>query len=112
VEYEFSDFTYKSDVEDIVTKVEKFLDTKRKEYPMESIYSFFYDSGAMTVVTFKRDDMTAEEAKAFREKLRKELPKFGGVKLYFEDEDEEAGGDTRFFSVYLYGEDIDQLKKR
>ncbi len=110
VEYEFSDFTYKSDVEDIVTKVEKFLDTKKKDYPMESIYSFFSDSNAMTVVTFKRDDMTAEEAKAFREKLREELPKFGGVKIYFEDEDEEAGGDTRFFSVYLYGEDIDELK--
>jgi HAE1 family hydrophobic/amphiphilic exporter-1 len=110
VEYEFSDFTYKSDVEDIVTKVEKFLETKKKEYPMESIYSFFSDSNAMTVVTFKRDDVTAEEAKAFREKLRKEMPKFGGVKIYFEDEDEEAGGDTRFFSVYLYGEDIEQLK--
>jgi HAE1 family hydrophobic/amphiphilic exporter-1 len=110
VQYEFSDFTYKSDVEDIVAKVEKYLDTKRKEYPMESIYSFFSDSNAMTVVTFKRDDMTAEEAKAFREKLRKEMPKFGGVKIYFEDEDEESGGDTRFFSVYLYGEDIGVLK--
>ncbi|MCI0613056.1 efflux RND transporter permease subunit, partial [bacterium] len=110
LEYEFSDFTYKSDVERIVSKVEKFLDTKRKDYPMESIYSYFTDSRALTVVTFQRDDVTAEEAKAFREKLRKELPQFGGVKIYFEDEDEEAGGDTKFFSVYLYGEDIEELK--
>ena len=43
LQYEFADFTYKSDAERIVTKVEKFLDTKRKEYPMESIYSYFSD---------------------------------------------------------------------
>lgn len=110
LQYEFADFTYKSDAERVVTKVEKFLDTKRKEYPMESIYSYFSDSSAMTVVSFQRDDVTAEEAKAFREKLRKELPKFGGVKIYFEDEGEESGGDTKFFSIYLYGEDIETLK--
>lgn len=110
LQYEFADFTYKSDVEHIVTKVEKFLDTKKKEYPMESIYSYFSDSNAMTVVSFQRDDVNAEEAKAFREKLRKELPKFGGVKIYFEDEDESSGGDTKNFSLYLYGEDIEILK--
>lgn len=109
--YEFSDFAYKRDAEKVVNKVEKFLDTKRKQYPMESIYSYFRDTEAMTVVTFARDDVTEKEAKEFRKKIREELPKFGGVKVYFDDEDQQAGGTSTFFSVYLNGEDIERLKQ-
>jgi HAE1 family hydrophobic/amphiphilic exporter-1 len=109
--YEFSDFTYKADVEKVVTRVENFLDQQRKKWPMESIYSYMKDSESMSVVTFDRDDVTEKEAKVFRKEIREKLPKFGGVKIYFDDEDQQSGGNSTFFSVYLYGEDIDSLKK-
>jgi HAE1 family hydrophobic/amphiphilic exporter-1 len=108
--YEFTDFTYKADAERIVSKVETYLDTVRKRWPMESVYSFFTDSDAATVVTFQSDNVTEAEAKIFRKEIRDHLPKFGGVKIYFEDEDQQAGGSSTFFSVYLFGEDLDSLK--
>jgi hydrophobic/amphiphilic exporter-1 (mainly G- bacteria), HAE1 family len=109
--YEFTDFTYKSDVEKTVTKIEQFLDTQKKKWPMESVYSYFSDSDAMTAVSFQRDDISDKEAKEFRQEIRAALPKFGGVKIYFDDDDQESGGDSTFFSVYLFGEDLDSLKQ-
>ncbi|MEW6367048.1 MAG: efflux RND transporter permease subunit [Acidobacteriota bacterium] len=110
--YDFSDFTYKSDVEKVVSKAESFLDTQNtKELPFESVYSYFTDSEAFTIVTFARDDVSDDEAKAFRKRIRDTMPKFGGVKTYFEDESQESGGGSTFFSLYLYGEDLEHLKK-
>jgi hydrophobic/amphiphilic exporter-1 (mainly G- bacteria), HAE1 family len=109
--YDFSDFTYKSDAEKTVTQVEKFLDGKRKEWPMESIYSFYQDSEAMTVVTFQNKEISDAETKKFRKEIREQLPKFGGVKIYFDEEDQQSGGTSQYFSVYLYGEDVETLKK-
>jgi HAE1 family hydrophobic/amphiphilic exporter-1 len=108
--YEFTDFTYKSDAERVVSRVENYLDTVKKKWPMESVYSYFRDSEAATIVTFKSDKVTEKEAKEFRKEIRDHLPKFGGVKVYFEDEDQQSGGTSTFFSVYLYGEDLDTLK--
>jgi HAE1 family hydrophobic/amphiphilic exporter-1 len=109
--YEFSDFTYKSDVEKIVSQVEKFIDSKKAQWPMESLYSYFLDSEAMTVISFSGEGMSDKEAKEFRKQIRDSLPKFGGVKLFFDDEDQQSGGNSQFFSVYLYGEEIESLKK-
>lgn len=109
--YEFSDFMYKADVERVVTRVENFLETQKAKWPMESLYSYYQDSDAMTVVTFTADDVNDKQAKEFRKQIRDSLPKFGGVKIFFDDEDQQAGGTSQFFSVYLYGEDIDSLKK-
>lgn len=109
--YEFSDFTYKADVEKTVTKVENYLDKQRQKWPMESLYSYFLDSEAMTVVTFTSDNVNDKQAKEFRNQIRASLPKFGGVKIYFDDDDQQAGGTSQFFSVYLYGEEIENLKK-
>src|ERR1041384_4750932 len=41
VRYDFGDFTYKSDVEKIVSRVEYFFDKEKVKYPLESIYSRF-----------------------------------------------------------------------
>src|SRR5262249_4137769 len=110
--YQFSDFTYKSDVERVVSSVENYLDKQNtKGLPYESLYSYFTDSEAMTVITFDRTNVTEEEGKAFRKRIRDSLPKFGGVKLYFDDDDQQSGGSSMFFSVYLYGEELDYLKK-
>ncbi|PWT92713.1 MAG: hypothetical protein C5B54_03090, partial [Acidobacteria bacterium] len=108
--YEFSDFVYKSDVERTVSKVENFLDQQQKQWPMESLYSFFTDSDATTIISFKNQDMTDQQAKEFRKEIRDKLPKFGGVKIYFEDDDQQSGGDSTFFSVYLFGEDLESCK--
>ena len=110
ISYDFADFTYKKDVEQIVIQVEKFLDKNQKEWPLESIYSYFTDSDATTVITLKQEDVMDEEAKEIRKKIRDKLPKFGGVKVFFEDEDQQSGGASTYFSVYLYGEDIEVLK--
>lgn len=110
--YEFSEFTYKRDAEKVVTQVENFLDKQNgKQIPFESIYSYFTDSDAATVITFDRDNVSDAEAKAFRETIRTSLPKFGGVKLYFEDDDQQSGGGSQFFSLYFNGEDLESLKK-
>ena len=108
--YEFSDFVYKSDVEKTVNEVEKFLDTQKAKWPMDSLYSYFRDSEAMTVVTFTSDDVNDKQAKEFRKQIRETLPKFGGVKIFFDDEDQQSGGNSQFFSIYLYGEEIESLK--
>ncbi|MCI0413280.1 efflux RND transporter permease subunit [bacterium] len=108
--YDFSDFLYKRDVEKIVSQIEHFLDDNQKNWPLESIYSYFSDSDAMTVITLKQEDVMDEEAKEIRKKIREKLPKFGGVRVYFEDEDQQSGGTSTYFSVYLYGEDIETLK--
>jgi HAE1 family hydrophobic/amphiphilic exporter-1 len=110
--YDFSDFTYKSDVEKVVSQVEYYLDKqKTKELPFESVYSYFTDSDATTVITFTQDTVSDDQAKAFRKHIRDTAPKFGGVKVYFEDDDQQSGGGSTFFSLYLYGEDLDTLKK-
>jgi HAE1 family hydrophobic/amphiphilic exporter-1 len=110
LQYDFSDFMYKRDVEKIVTQVEKFLDENQKDWPLESIYSYFGDSEATTVITMKKEDVMDEEAKEIRKRIREKLPKFGGIKIFFEDEDQQSGGASTYFSVYLYGEDIEVLK--
>ncbi len=110
--YDFSDFTYKSEAEKIVSKVEYFLDKKNtKELPFESMYSYFTDSEAFSIVTFVKDNISDDQAKAFRKDIRENIPKFGGVKVYFEDDDQQSGGGSTFFSMYLYGEALDSLKK-
>jgi hydrophobic/amphiphilic exporter-1 (mainly G- bacteria), HAE1 family len=108
--YDFSDFMYKSDVEKVVTQVENFLDKNQKDWPLESIYSYFTDSEATTIITLKKEDVRDEEAKEIRKKIRDRLPRFGGVKIFFEDEDQQSGGTSTNFSLYLYGEDIEVLK--
>jgi HAE1 family hydrophobic/amphiphilic exporter-1 len=108
--YDFADFVYKRDVEKIVTQVEQFLDKNQKDWPLESIYSYFTDSDATTVITLQKEDVMDDEAKEIRKMIRDKLPKFGGVKIFFEDEDQQSGGTSTYFSIYLYGEDIEVLK--
>ena len=108
--YDFADFMYKRDVEKIVIQVEKFLDQNQKDWPLESIYSYFADSEATTVITMKKEEIMDDEAKEIRKKIREKLPKFGGIKIFFEDEDQQSGGASTYFSMYLYGEDLETLK--
>ncbi|MGB5388560.1 MAG: efflux RND transporter permease subunit, partial [Thermoanaerobaculia bacterium] len=107
--YEFADFTYKSDAEKVVDKVEAFLDTKREEFFIESIYSYYAESRAETSIVLSRQDFDDETIKELRQKVRDSLPEVAGVEFYFDD-DEEEGGNTTYFAVKFFGQDTGVLE--
>ena len=107
--YEFADFTYKSDAEKVVDKVEAFLDTKREEFFIESIYSYYAENRAETSIVLSRQDFDDETIKEMRQKVRDSLPEVAGVEFYFGD-DEEEGGNTTYFAVKFFGQDTGVLE--
>ena len=107
--YEFSDFAYKSRSEAIVTDVEAFLNRNAEEFQVAGLYSFFADNEASTWITLKRENMSDDEISDLREKIREKLPEIAGVRLFF-NEDDEDGGNTRRFSVRFFGQDAGVLE--
>jgi len=107
--YEFADFTYKSDAEKVVDQVEEFLDGKREEFLIESIYSYYGENRAETSIILNRQDLDDDAIKELRQKVRDSLPEVAGVKFYFDD-DEEEGGNTTYFAVKFFGQDTDVLE--
>ncbi len=102
--YELTDFAYKSEALAAVEKVEAYLEGRKKELGIESIYSFYSSSEQTgTTLTFADKSRSDEELKALRADLRKGLPEIPGVRLVFEGQDEGAG--TTSFAVNLYGQD-------
>jgi HAE1 family hydrophobic/amphiphilic exporter-1 len=107
--YDFADFVYKSDAEKLVNQVEKFLDGKRGEYGIESIYSFYGENEAGTVLTLKAKDIGDREIRDLRQTIRKALPPVPGARVFFEDEADQ-GGTSTYFSVRFFGNDSGQLR--
>ncbi|MEM8963295.1 MAG: efflux RND transporter permease subunit, partial [Acidobacteriota bacterium] len=108
--YDFVDFAYKSRAEATVDQVEAVLWPRLEEFEIESIYSYFRSNEAGTTLTVARDDMSDEEFKALRGELREILPTIPGVRLVF-DNDNDSGGDSTFFSVNFFGQDVDELTR-
>ena len=108
--YEFKDFFYKSQAERTVTQMEGFLNKHRDEFMIKSLYSFFGDNEAMTVITLTKDNMGDEEMKELRKKIREKLPEVAGARVFF-DEDAEEGGSTTYFAVKFFGQDSGVLQK-
>jgi len=108
IDYDFRDFTYKSDAEKAVNVVEAFLEPRKEEYNVESIYSFFMENRAGTTMVMKDRSLDDEELKELRTTIREELPELAGVKLRF-DEDSDQGGNATYFSVKFYGQDSNEL---
>ncbi len=108
--YEFSDFRYKSQTEDAVSIVEDHLYAHADEFEVDEVYSYFAENEAGTVIVLRRDDLADDEVKALRARIRDSLPPIPGVKVRF-DEDAEAGGDSTYFSVQLYGRDGEALRE-
>ncbi|HEX2164105.1 MAG TPA: efflux RND transporter permease subunit [Thermoanaerobaculia bacterium] len=106
--YDFQDFAYKSKAREAVLEVERFLDGRREEYGIESVYSYFAENEASTVLTLLREDLDDDAFGQLRDRIRDELPTLPGVRLYF-DEDAESGGSTTYFAVKLYGQDSQVL---
>jgi len=108
--YEFSDFTYKSDAEDAVDVVEAVLDRNRDRFSIDSIYSYYMENSAATVLNLSREDLTDDEIKELREEIRLSLPEIAGAKVFFED-DTEGGGDSTYFAVKFFGQDTATLER-
>ncbi len=107
--YEFADFTYKSDAERAVDQVEAFLDGKREEFLVGSLYSFFRENEAFTAINLSRQDLDDDEIKELRGKIREELPEIAGARLFF-DEDSDEGGSSTYFTVKFFGQDTGVLE--
>ena len=104
LDYEFSDFVYKSEAERKVSQIEDYLAAHQEELGIESIYSFFASNEAGTTITLARKDLDDEEVKELRSRIRDGLPELAGVRTFFY-EDAEEGGSSTYFSVNLYGQD-------
>lgn len=108
LQYQFADFVYKSEVERKVRQVEDFLWAHKDEFLVRDLYSFFGENEAMTVIVLSQEDLSDTFLKELRQKVRKAMPVVPGTKVFF-DNDSEEGGSTTYFSVKLYGNDIEGL---
>ena len=107
--YEFSDFHYKEDARVAVLEVERRLAGLREELGFESVYSYFAENEAQTVISFGEQHISDAEGREMRERIREVLPVLPGARIVFGDDDQETGGDSMFFRVRLYGEDSERL---
>lgn len=108
--YEFSDFSYKSNSEKVVTQIEGFLWKNREKFMVAGLYSYFTDNDASTWMTLTREGMSDDEISDLRKKIRKDLPQIAGVRVFF-DEDADEGGDSRRFAVKFFGQDSGVLQR-
>ena len=108
--YEFADFSYKSDSERAVKRVESALDSRREELGIASIYSVFGENEGHTVLTLKDETVGDEKAKELRKKIREGLPEVPGARIFF-GEDAEEGGNNTYFAVKFYGPDTGVLMR-
>lgn len=104
LDYEFSDFVYKSDAERVVDQIEAVLMNHREELQIASIYSYYAANDAGTTLTLARRDLGDDEIKVLRDKIRELLPVVPGARVFFY-EDADEGGDSTYFSVNIFGQD-------
>src|SRR5688572_16251429 len=107
--YEFKDFSYKSKSEEAVNIVEAYLNSRKADFMVDSLYSFYTDNEAATIITLTNQGLSDDELAELRKKIRKDLPELAGVKVFFREESEE-GGNTRSFAVKFFGQDSTVLQ--
>ncbi len=108
--YEFSDFAYKSDAEKAVSTAEAFFRANKDRFFVKSIYSFFRENEAGTVLILNRENIGDDEIKAIRKQIRDELPQVPGARIFFSEEAQE-GGNSTYFAVKFFGHDSGILTK-
>lgn len=106
--YEFSEFSYKSQSEAAVDRVEAALEPHRVRLGIESVYSYYTANEAGTTLTLAQSNLSDEAVKELRQQVREVLPEIAGVKLRF-DEESDSGGNSTFFAVKFFGQDTDVL---
>jgi HAE1 family hydrophobic/amphiphilic exporter-1 len=108
--YEFADFAYKSDSEAAVNRVEAYLRANRERFQVGTLYSYFGENEAGTVINLARRDLDDREVRELRKAVREGLPQIPGVRVFFREEADEGGG-SNYFAVKLFGQDAAQLQR-
>ncbi len=108
--YEFADFVYKSDAEAAVSRVEAYLDANRGRFQVATLYSFFGENEAGTVITLAREDLGDRRVRDLRREIRAGLPAIPGARVFFEEEADQGGSST-YFAVKLFGQDVAALER-
>jgi HAE1 family hydrophobic/amphiphilic exporter-1 len=104
LDYDFSDFVYKSDAERAVNQVEAYLRENKDRFFVKSVYSYYAENEARTVLILDRDNLGDSNIKDLRVKIREGLPVVPGVKIQFHEEADQGGSST-YFSVKFFGQD-------
>ncbi len=104
LEYEFSDFVYKSQAEKAVNQVEDYLYSRADDFMVDSVYSYYTENEAGTTITLSRMDLDDDDIKELRTRIREDLPEIPGARAYFYD-DTQGGGSSTYFAVKLFGQD-------
>ncbi len=107
--YEFQDFHYKEDARLAVLAVERELGKVREELGIDSVYSYFAENEAQTVISFEDEHISDAEGKELKDRVKETLPVLPGTRIVFGDDDQDTGGDSMFFRVRFYGEDSERL---
>jgi HAE1 family hydrophobic/amphiphilic exporter-1 len=107
--YEFDDFHYKSEAEKAVNQIEEYLYANQEAFQFESIYSFYTENRAASVLLLERQDLGDDDIKELRKTIREGLPEIPGVRVYFY-EDADEGGDSTYFAVKFFGQDSGVLR--
>ena len=107
--YEFADFAHKSDAERAVTRIEGFLTENREEFMVGALYSWYQENEASTSITLARKNLSDDDVRDLRKKIREKLPQIAGVRVFF-NEDPEEGGSSRRFAVKFFGQDSSVLQ--
>ncbi len=110
MQYEFSDFVYKSDADKAVSAVEAYLRANKERFFIKSIYSFFRENEAGTVLILTRENIGDEEIKELRKGIRDGMPQVPGARIFFGEEAQEGGSNT-YFAVKFFGHDSGILAK-
>ena len=109
--YEFQDFHYKEDARLAVLAVERELGKVREELGIDSVYSYFAENEAQTVISFEDEHISDAEGKELKDRVKETLPVLPGTRVVFGDDDQDTGGDSMFFRVRFYGEDSERLAR-
>lgn len=108
--YEFADFVYKSEAEAAVDRVEAYLDAHRGPFQVGSLYSYFGENEAGTVINLAREDLGDRQVRELRKRIRAGLPGIPGARVFFEEEADQGGSST-YFAVKLFGQDAGTLER-
>ncbi|MCU0304527.1 MAG: efflux RND transporter permease subunit [Thermoanaerobaculales bacterium] len=108
LDYEFDDFHYKSQSEEVVEQVEAYLEANAERFMVDTVYSYYTENEAGTTISLTREDLSDDEMTELRTAIRDDLPELPGVRVRFE-EDADEGGSTTYFAVKLFGQDTTTL---
>jgi HAE1 family hydrophobic/amphiphilic exporter-1 len=108
--YDFDDFHYKSEAEQVVDRIEEYLYGHKDDFLLDSVYSYYASNEAGTTLILARQDLGDDEVKELRQQIREGIPEIPGVRVFF-DQDADEGGDATRFAVKFFGQDSGTLRR-